>query len=425
MPNTVVVGAQWGDEAKGKVVDYLARDAAVVVRYGGGSNAGHTVTVGGEAYKFHLIPCGILNPGVQCVIADGVVVDPGVLVQEIDDLKRRGVSVEGLYLSPNAHVVMPYHHRLDQLEEARKGSSAIGTTGRGIGPVYADKASRTGIRIHELIDPARFEQRAREQIALKNVLIGKVYDADPIDADEVVQQYAEYGARLRPYVTDTVSLVGNAAKNGRGVVFEGAQGTLLDLDMGTYPYVTSSHPLAGGACIGTGVGPTAIDRVVGVAKAYTTRVGAGVFPTELLDATGDFIRERGREYGTTTGRPRRCGWIDTVILRYSVQVNGLSSLALGHLDVLSGLDTVRVCTAYRIAGEQTETIPCDLPHRTDLTPVYEDLPGWSEDVTGATCLNDLPENCRAYIRRIEQLVGVPVSIFSTGPGRENIVPITS
>jgi adenylosuccinate synthase len=423
MPNTVVVGAQWGDEAKGKVVDYLAREADVVVRYGGGSNAGHTVTVGGEAYKFHLIPCGILNPGVKCVIADGVVVDPQVLVDEIADLQSRGVSVDDLFVSPRAHIVMPYHRLLDELDEMRKAGAAIGTTGRGIGPVYADRANRTGIRMHELVDPARFRSRAREQIELKNVILRRVYGSEPLDADEIVQRYAALGERLQPYVRDTIALVGQAAHNGRGVVFEGAQGTLLDLDLGTYPYVTSSHPVAGGACLGTGVGPTDIDGVVGVAKAYTTRVGAGAFPTELPDETGDYIRERGREYGTTTGRPRRCGWIDTVILRYSAQVNGLSSLALGHLDVLTGLDTIRICTAYRLGDGLTETIPYDLAHRTDLTPVYEDLPGWSEDVTGATDLQDLPATCRNYIRRIEQLVGVPVSHFSVGPDRERIVRI--
>ncbi len=423
MANMVVVGAQWGDEAKGKIVDYLARNAGVVVRYGGGSNAGHTVTVGQETYKFHLVPCGILNPGVECVIADGVVVDPEVLVEEIAGLVERGIPTNTLRISPNAHVVMPYHRLLDQLEESRKAGGAIGTTGRGIGPVYADKASRTGIRIHELIEPERFEQRTREQIALKNVLIERVYGAEPMDADAVVAKYAALADKIRPFVCDTITLVGEAAKQGRGIVFEGAQGALLDLDMGTYPYVTSSHPIAGGACIGTGVGPTAIDGVVGVAKAYTTRVGAGVFPTELLDGTGDYIRERGREYGTTTGRPRRCGWIDTVVLRYSAQVNGMSALALGHLDVLSGLDTVKVCTAYRLGGELTTTLPCDLPHRTDLTPVYEELPGWSEDVTAVTAFADLPANCQAYVRRVEQLIGVTITSFSVGPGRESIVPI--
>src|SRR5258708_2701773 len=300
MSNTVVVGAQWGDEAKGKMVDYLARRAGMVVRYGGGSNAGHTVIVDGETYKFHLVPCGILYPDVDCVIADAVVIDPGVLVKELADLKARGLSVDRLKISSNAHVVMPYHKLLDQLNEQRLGESAIGTTGRGIGPAYADKAARVGIRMNELVDAARFEERLREQISEKNLIITRVFEAEPLDADSILREYSAYADVLRPYVADTVVLVSDACKNGKGVVFEGAQGTLLDLDMGTYPFVTSSHPIAGGACVGTGVGPTAIHCVLGVAKSYTTRVGAGVFPTELLNGTGEYIRERGHEYGTTT-----------------------------------------------------------------------------------------------------------------------------
>ncbi len=421
MANTVVVGAQWGDEAKGKIVDYLAQRAGMVVRYGGGSNAGHTVMVDGEQYKFHLVPCGILHPEAICVIADGVVIDPQVLIREMDGLEQRGHSVQNLRISNNAHVVMPYHRRIDQLEEERRGSAALGTTGRGIGPAYADKAARVGIRIHELVDPARFETRLREQAAEKNRLFTKLYEAEPMDVDAMLQEYSAYADRIRPYVADTTLLVSQAARNGKGVVFEGAQGTLLDIDMGTYPFVTSSHPIAGGACVGTGIGPTSIDAVLGVAKSYTTRVGAGVFPTELHNGTGDYIRERGKEYGTTTGRPRRCGWLDTVILRYSARVNGLTYLCLGLLDVLSGLDTLKVGVGYRIGEEVTQELPVDLTSRTDVEPVYEELPGWHEEISGARSMDELPANCLAYIRRVEELVGIPIASVSVGPARDQTI----
>lgn len=421
MANIVVVGAQWGDEAKGKMVDYLSRRAGMVVRYGGGNNAGHTVVVDGETYKFHLVPCGILYPEVVCVIADGVVIDPAVLIAEIEKLTARGHSVSHLKVSQNAHLIMPYHRLMDQLEERRRGTGALGTTGRGIGPAYADKATRNGIRMHELMDQARFEERLREQIAEKNLLFTRIYESEPLDGKAVLEEYLEYAEKLRPFVCDTVSLIGEAIRRDVGVVFEGAQGTLLDLDLGTYPYVTSSHPIAGGACLGTGIGPTAIDAVVGVAKSYTTRVGAGVFPTELTDDIGDYIRERGHEYGTTTGRPRRCGWLDSVVLRYAAQVNGMSCLSLGLLDVLTGLDTVKICVGYQVDGAFTQEMPCDLPYRTDLQAVYETLPGWSEDISGARCLDDLPETCRLYIRRVEELAGVPIATLSVGPGRDQTI----
>jgi adenylosuccinate synthase len=425
MANTVVVGAQWGDEAKGKMVDYLAQRAGMVVRYGGGNNAGHTVTVGAEVYKLHLVPCGILNPVVDCIIADGVVIDPAVLLKEMQGLEERGHSLARLRISNNAHVIMPYHRIIDQLEETRKGNSAIGTTGRGVGPAYTDKAARIGIRMHELIDPARFSARLREVVADKNALLTKYYETEPLDAEAILDEYARYGEALKPYVCDTAGLVWSAAQNGKGIVFEGAQGTLLDLDLGTYPYVTSSHPVAGGACLGTGVGPTAIDAVLGVAKSYTTRVGAGVFPTELLNGVGDYIRERGHEYGTTTGRPRRCGWLDTVILRYSVHVNGLTCLSLGLLDVLGGLDTVKIGVKYRLDGAETEDLPCDLTNRNDLEAVYEELPGWQEDITGARRIEDLPANCRRYVDRVEELAGVPVGSLSVGPAREQTIIVPS
>src|SRR5581483_5121822 len=422
MANLGIVGAQWGDEAKGKIVDYLARDVAMVVRYGGGNNAGHSVMVGEEEYKFHLVPAGILNPETVCVVADGVVIDPGVLLQEIEGLKARGVSVANLKISAAAHVIMPYPRRLDELEEARRGDNKIGTTGRGIGPAYTDKAARIGIRMGEFIDPARFETRLRAILAEKNALFTQVYGVEPLDAGAILAEYNAYAAALRPFVQDTAALVYQTARNGKGVLFEGAQGTLLDIDLGTYPYVTSSHPIAGGACVGTGVGPTLIDGVIGVAKAYTTRVGAGVFPTELLNGTGDYIRERGHEYGTTTGRPRRCGWLDTVILRYALRVNGLSCLSLGHLDVLSGLDTVKIGVAYKTADGQTlHDLPSDLSFRPDCEPIYEELPGWSENVAEARTYAALPGNARRYIERVQELAGVPVATVSVGPAREQTI----
>jgi len=422
MANIVVVGAQWGDEAKGKIVDYLATQSSMVVRYGGGNNAGHSVTVGTEEYKFHLIPAGILNPAITCVIADGVVIDPRVLLTEIQGLAARGVSFDNLKISASAHVILPYHKLLDELQETQRGAGKIGTTGRGIGPAYVDKAARVGIRMGEFTDPARFEARLRAVLVEKNVLLTKVYGAEPLDADAILAEYVPYANGLRPYVHDTAAMVSKAAKSGSGVIFEGAQGTLLDLDLGTYPFVTSSHPIAGGACIGTGVGPTQIDGVIGVAKSYTTRVGSGVFPTELLNEIGDYIRERGHEYGTTTGRPRRCGWLDTVILRYAVQVNGMSCLSLGHLDVLSGLDEVKICVAYKTdAGEILHDLPADLPFRTDCQPVYETLPGWSEDVTEVLAMKDLPANALKFIQRVQELVGIPIGTLSVGPAREQTI----
>jgi adenylosuccinate synthase len=419
MANIVVVGAQWGDEAKGKIVDYLAREAEMVVRYGGGNNAGHSVMVGSTEYKFHLIPAGIVNGKTVCVVSDGVVIDPGVLVKEIDDLRNRGLDLSNLRISASAHVIMPYHRLLDELEEERRGAEKIGTTGRGIGPVYADKASRIGIRMGELVDPTRFSQRLKTVLAEKNALITAVYGRPPLDADEITAEYSGYADELRPYVQETAALVHRVATGTKGVIFEGAQGTLLDLDLGTYPFVTSSHPIAGGACLGTGIGPTMIDGVIGVAKSYTTRVGAGVFPTELLDGTGDYIRERGHEYGTTTGRPRRCGWLDTVILRYSVRVNGLSCLALGHLDVLSGLDEVKICVSYRDGeGRILDELPSDLPFRSDLQPIYETLPGWSEEISDVGHWEALPANARRFVERVQTLVEAPVATLSVGPARE-------
>jgi adenylosuccinate synthase len=421
MANVVVVGAQWGDEAKGKIVDYLARDARMVVRYGGGNNAGHSVTIDGVLYKFHLVPSGILNPRVTCVVADGVVIDPGVLVQEIQALRDRGIDVRNLKLSAAAQVIMPYHRLLDRLEELRRGDGKIGTTGRGIGPAYADRAARAGIRMGELVDPERIGPRLRAMIAEKNEILTKIHGAEPLDAEAVLAEYRDSAEFLRPFVTETASLIWEAARQG-AVIFEGAQGTLLDLDLGTYPYVTSSHPIAGGACLGTGIGPTMIDGVIGVAKSYTTRVGAGAFPTELLDATGDAIRERGNEYGTTTGRPRRCGWLDTVVLRYSSRVNGLTCLALGHLDVLSGQESVRICAAYRDrTGAVLRDLPSDLAVRQDIEPIYEDFAGWTEDLGAVRRFEDLPEAARRYVDRVQELAEAPIATISVGPEREQTI----
>jgi adenylosuccinate synthase len=421
MANVVVVGAQWGDEAKGKIVDYLARDARMVVRYGGGNNAGHSVTIDGVLWKFHLVPSGILNPRVTCVVADGVVIDPVVLVKEIQDLRDRGVDASNLKLSAAAHVIMPYHRLLDTLEENRRGAEKIGTTGRGIGPAYADRAARHGVRMGDLVDPARMAKRLQSAVTEKNELLTKVYGAEPLDADAVIAEFAASADYLRPFVTETAPLIYAAAKQG-AVIFEGAQGTLLDLDLGTYPYVTSSHPIAGGACLGTGIGPTMIDGVIGVAKSYTTRVGEGAFPTELLNEIGSAIRERGHEYGTTTGRARRCGWLDSVVLRYSMRVNGLTCLALGHLDVLSGLESVQICAAYRDgAGNILRDMPSDLATRQDLEPVYEELSGWTEELGDVRRFEELPEAARRYVERVQELAETPIATISVGPERDQTI----
>lgn len=417
MTNTVVVGAQWGDEAKGKVVDFLAQDADLVVRYNGGNNAGHTVVVEGQTFKFHLVPCGVLHPQTLNIIGDGEVIDPAVLVKEFDTLASHGISTNRLKISLNAHIVMPYHQAFDRLEEQRKGKKAIGTTARGIGPAYADKASRVGIRVADLIDPERLRTRLAENLEFKNQVLTKIYGAEPFSLDKLFDEYSVYGAKIKPLAANTDLLTHQAYKQGKNILFEGAQGTLLDLDYGTYPYVTSSHPVAGGASIGTGVGPTQLGRIVGVAKAYTTRVGAGVFPTELFDETAEYIRERGHEYGTTTGRPRRCGWLDTVVLRYAAMVNGLSEFAVTLLDVLTGLETLKVCRAYKCDGVETESLPADWEAVRECVPVYDELPGWSEDITGLKSYDDFPANAKAYIKHVEDLTGLSVKIVSIGPDR--------
>ncbi len=417
MPSKVVVGAQWGDEGKGKIIDILAGRAQVVVRSQGGNNAGHTVKVGDEVYKLHLIPSGILYKDTVCVIGNGVVVDPKVVLAELDELTSRGVSDANLKIDKRAHIIMPYHIELDGLSEKARGKDDIGTTKRGIGPCYMDKAERSGIRMCDLIDPEVFPNKVRENVEIKNKIISLVYGGTPVDAEKIIEEYTEYAKRLSKYVCDTSVIVYNAVKEGKEVLFEGAQGTLLDLDMGTYPYVTSSHPLTAGACIGSGVGPTFIDECVGVAKAYITRVGKGPFPTELFDETGDLIRERGAEFGVTTGRARRCGWFDAVILKYAVRVNGLTALSINKLDTLAGFDKLKICVAYEKNGERIEEFPASLKELDGCKPVYIEMDGF-ESLDGVKSYDELPVNAKKYIEKIEELCGCPVKMVGVGPGRE-------
>lgn len=417
----VLLGAQWGDEGKGKVTDHLARHAHVVARWNGGDNAGHTVVWGDQTFKFHLLPSGILYEHVTCIIGSGVVLNPKTLLGELDDLHARGLRTGTLVISGGAHLIFPYHIALDGATEAHRGQKQIGTTRRGIGPTYADKASRIGIRAVEMRDQGHFAARLREQVENKNLWLEHIYGQEPLDVEAVVEEYVEYARRLAPMVGDASLIVNQAIEAGMTVLCEGAQGTLLDLDHGTYPYVTSSSPIAGGACTGLGFGPTKVTEVVGVAKAYTTRVGAGPMPTELHDAVGDHLVEVGHEFGTTTGRRRRTGWLDAVILRYAARVNGLTQLAITKLDVLSGLDPVRLCVAYDYRGERVEHFPADGNTLAECTPIYEEMPGWDEDITAARELDDLPAAARAYIGRIEELAGVRVSMASVGPEREQVI----
>jgi adenylosuccinate synthase len=421
MANVIVVGMQWGDEAKGKVVDYLAQSADYVVRYNGGNNAGHTVVVGDQVYKFHTVPVGAIHDHVTAVICDGIVLDPKVFTGEIEGLKGRGITADRVKISGNAHVIMPWHRLFDSLEEERKGANKIGTTGRGIGPCYADKASRTGIRILELIDPERFRRRLAECLEFKNEIITKVYGAEPLDLEEIYQEYCGYAKIIAPFVGQTCELHYEAAKSGKNIVFEGAHATLLDIDFGTYPFVTSSHCVGGGATIGTGISPTMIDRVIGVAKAYTTRVGAGPCPTELTNEIGEKIRERGHEYGTTTGRPRRCGWFDAVAVKYTGMVNGATCVALTLLDVLSTFDTVKICTHYTIDGKDVYSFPADAETLEKAVPVYEELPGWSEDISKVKTFDELPENAKKYVARVSELIERPICMVGVGPRRDQSI----
>lgn len=417
MSAIVIVGTQWGDEGKGRITDYLAQKAHMVVRYQGGNNAGHTVKVDDQEYRLHLIPSGILHQNKICVIGNGVVIDPISLVEEINDLKNRGINVDNLKIGDRAHLIMPYHKLLDSLSEDRRGEDDIGTTRRGIGPAYMDKAERTGIRVIDLMDRDIFEAKLEANLKAKNYLLERVYGRNGLNKEEILDKYLSSIEALKDYVTDTSVVIYNALKEGKNVLFEGAQGTLLDIDHGTYPYVTSSHPISGGVCIGAGIGPTFIDKVIGVVKAYTTRVGKGPFPTELHDDTGNYIRERGYEYGTTTGRPRRCGWLDVVIIRYAIRLSGLTSIAITKLDTLSGLDVVKICTGYKYKGRIINDFPASLRVLGECEPVYEEMEGWKEDITGIRCYDDLPPNAKNYLNRITELCDIDISFISIGPKR--------
>ncbi|MFB4213767.1 adenylosuccinate synthase [Shouchella sp. JSM 1781072] len=417
MSSVVVVGTQWGDEGKGKITDYLSEKAEVVARYQGGNNAGHTIVFGGKKYKLHLIPSGIFYKDKTCVIGNGMVIDPKALVEELAYLHERDVDTSNLRISNRAHVILPYHIKLDVVEEERKGANKIGTTKKGIGPAYMDKAARIGIRIADLLEKDTFASKVASVLKEKNRLFEKYYETEGFSVDEIVEEYFEYGQQIAKYVVDTSVVLNDALDEGRRVLFEGAQGVMLDIDQGTYPFVTSSNPIAGGVTIGSGVGPSKIHHVVGVSKAYTTRVGDGPFPTELHDEIGDQIREVGREYGTTTGRARRVGWFDSVVVRHARRVSGITDLSLNSIDVLTGIKTLKICTSYQYKGEVMEEFPASLNVLAECEPVYEELPGWEEDITGAKTLEDLPENARHYIERVSQLTGIPLTVFSVGPDR--------
>lgn len=422
MPANIVVGTQWGDEGKGKIIDIIASRADVVVRSQGGNNAGHTVVNDGQTYKLHLIPSGILYKNTLCLIGAGVVLDPKDFLSEIDDLSSRGISFDNLKIDPRAHVVMPWHITLDGLSEKFRGNSDIGTTKRGIGPCYMDKYERCGIRVYDLVHPEVFAEKVRMTGKLKNKIITEVYGGEPHDIEAIIKEYTEYGKRLAKYVDDVSVIVYEAAKANKTIMFEGAQATLLDIDFGTYPYVTSSHPLSAGVCVGTGVGPMIISNIIGVAKAYTTRVGKGPFPTELDDEIGETIRNKGGEFGTTTGRPRRTGWFDAVIVRHSVRVNGLSSLAINKLDTLGGVGDLKVCVAYKKPdGTVIENFPATLEELADCVPVYETLKGFDDDISSCRSFDELPEACKKYIERLEELCDCHISMVGVGPDREQII----
>ncbi|HLZ36872.1 MAG TPA: adenylosuccinate synthase [Mycobacteriales bacterium] len=418
MPAIVLVGAQWGDEGKGKATDLLGGRVDYVVRYQGGNNAGHTVVIGDESYALHLLPAGVLSPNVVPVIGNGVVVDPGVLLAEIDGLAARGVSCERLLISANAHLITAYHRTLDKVTERFLGSRKIGTTGRGIGPCYGDKVARLGVRVQDLFDPSILRQKVQGALRDKNAMLVKAFNRRAIEVEAVVAEFLSYADRLRPYVGDTGRVLAEALARGDVVLLEGSQGTLLDVDHGTYPFVTSSNPTAGGACVGSGIGPTSISRVLGILKAYTTRVGAGPFPTELTGPDGERLRASGGEVGVTTGRPRRCGWFDAVIARYAVRVNGLTDLFLTKLDVFTGFQRVPVCVGYDVGGVRHEQMPMTQTDFHHARPVYEELPGWSEDLSVARSFDELPKNAQNYVRTIEEMSGAPVSAVGVGPDRD-------
>lgn len=424
MSNIVIVGTQWGDEGKGKIVDLLAEYADIVVRFQGGNNAGHTMVVDGKQFISHLVPSGILQKK-KCIIGNGLVVDPEVLIEELDKLKTMGINAgpDELMISEKAHVIMPYHKNIDLAREKKKGDKKIGTTGRGIGPAYEDKATRMGIRFVELIDPEVFKEKVTTILEEKNFYLKNYFSAETLDPEVIIEQYTQYAQRLTGHVTNISVAINEAIKDGKQVLFEGAQGTHLDIDHGTYPFVTSSNTIAGNACNGAGVGPKEISGVIGIVKAYTTRVGRGPFPTELLDETGDTIQKKGAEFGATTGRKRRCGWLDTVILQNAVRLNGLTDIAITKLDVLGGLKSLNICTGYEFEGSILKDFPASLKVLAACKTIYETLPGWTEDISSIRKIEDLPENARNYLNRIEELIETPIDIVSVGPGREETIVI--
>jgi adenylosuccinate synthase len=423
MPGIVLVGTQWGDEGKGKVTDLLAEKTDFVVRYQGGNNAGHTIVVDGERYALHLVPTGVLYPHCTPVIGPGVVVNPQVLLEEMDTLEQRGVDVSRLLLSGNAHLIMPYHLELDKVTERRLGKNRLGTTKRGIGPAYADKATRVGLRVQDLLDPKIFSAKLQVALKEKNLILSRVYGRLPLEGNEIEEEYLAYAQRLAPHIADTSPVIQKALDSDKTVLFEGAQATMLDLDHGTYPFVTSSNPISGGACAGAGVGPRDIDRIIGISKSYCTRVGSGPFPSEADPADGEILVEAGGEYGTTTGRKRRCGWFDAVAARYAARLNSLTELVITKLDVLSAFDSIKVCVAYEYESERYDDFPPNQTVFNKCRPVFEELPGWNDDISGARDVSDLPKEARAYLDALEGLVGTPISWASVGPGREQIARV--
>ncbi|MEV4094457.1 adenylosuccinate synthase [Streptosporangium saharense] len=425
MPAVVLVGAQWGDEGKGKATDLLGDQVDYVVRYQGGNNAGHTVVIGDQKYALHLLPTGVLSPNVIPVIGNGVVIDPGVLLSEIDGLQARGVSSERLLISANAHLIMPHHKALDKVSERYLGKAKIGTTGRGIGPAYGDKIYRMGVRVQDLLDPGILQQKIEVALGEKNQILTKIYNRRTIDANKVLDEYLGYAERLKPHIADTSLILNRALDENKVVLLEGGQGNLLDIDHGTYPFVTSSSPTSGGACSGSGIPPTRLTGVIGILKAYTTRVGSGPFPTELEDEMGDWLRTTGGEYGVTTGRNRRCGWFDAVIARYASRINGVTDFFLTKLDVLSGLDRIPVCVAYEVDGVRHDEIPMTQTDFHHAKPIYEEFPGWQEDISGAKTFEDLPANAQAYVKALESMSGARISAIGVGPGRTETLQIHS
>ena len=422
MSTVVIVGTQWGDEGKGKIVDFLTEKADVVARYQGGNNAGHTVVIKNEKYILHLIPSGVLHKNKKCIIGNGVVIDPAALIEEMDGLKKRGINInKNLLISKNANVIMPYHIALDKGNENRKGNKKIGTTGRGIGPSYTDKIARFGIRMMDLLSPEVFKEKLKTNLSAANFLLENLYKTAPLSEKEIYKQYMKYAERLAPYIADTDLIINKEITSGKKLLFEGAQGTLLDIDHGTYPFVTSSNTIAGGACTGLGVGPTKIKKVLGVVKAYTTRVGEGPFPTELKDSLGEALRQKGGEFGATTGRPRRCGWLDILILKHAIRINGLTGLAITKLDILDGFDKLKICVGYKYKGKRYTEFPKEIDVLNNCTPVYETVEGWKESTLGIKDFNRLPANAKKYIRTIEKMLDIKVHIISTGQKRDEII----